>query len=269
MQILPYENTYGQFYYTDQFIPIEQTMIDKIVYGVQAMAAALTNTKDIEDVLNGIVMLADQSTSPFSDQTDNKIADELMSTIQKRFLTQKQGYTTNRERVRVRMALNLILADNRLNGKTIMSRSESIILSRMIRKIYLCSQVRTLCSYGDVITIINDSDYHQIRFRTYKRMSLSSDEFIEILGEMYSTFYDTIETMKYYLDADDIIDLDTNLIHSSILTSKQIDDMIKYIVREDAIRQLLKLIFDRTRNSDSNIDDEHRQFKLSLPMKLN
>ncbi|CAF3346668.1 unnamed protein product [Rotaria sp. Silwood2] len=269
MKILPYENTYGQFYYTDQFIPIEQTMIDKIVYGVQAMAAALTNTKDIEDVLNGIVMLADQSTSPFSDQTDNKIADELMSTIQKRFLTQKQGYTTNRERVRVRMALNLILADNRLNGKTIISRSESIILSRMIRKIYLCSQVRTLCSYGDVITIINDSDYHQIRFRTYKRMSLSSDEFIEILGEMYSTFYDTIETMKYYLDADDIIDLDTNLIHSSILTSKQIDDMIKYIVREDAIRQLLKLIFDRTRNSDSNIDDEHRQFKLSLPMKLN
>ncbi|CAF4126247.1 unnamed protein product, partial [Rotaria sp. Silwood1] len=49
----------------------------------------------------------------------------------------------------------------------------------------------------------------------------------------------------------------------------QIDDMIKYIVREDAIRQLLKLIFDRIRNNDSHIDDEHRQLKLNLPMKLN
>ncbi|CAF5143148.1 unnamed protein product, partial [Rotaria sp. Silwood1] len=45
--------------------------------------------------------------------------------------------------------------------------------------------------------------------------------------------------------------------------------MIKYIVREDAIKQLLKLIFNRTRNSDSHIDDEYRQFKLNLPMKLN
>ncbi|CAF4735784.1 unnamed protein product, partial [Rotaria magnacalcarata] len=80
---------------------------------------------------------------------------------------------------------------------------------------------------GDVITIINDSDYHQIRLRTCTRMSLSSDEFIEILGEMYRTPYDTIESMKYYLDANDIIDLDTNLIYSSILTSKQVDDMIK------------------------------------------
>ncbi|CAF1409408.1 unnamed protein product [Rotaria sp. Silwood1] len=201
--------------------------------------------KDIEDVLNGIVMLTDQSTSSFSDQINNKIANELMSA------TQKQGYTINRERIHVRMALDLILVDNRLNGKTMIFQSESIILSRMIRKIYLCTQVRTLCSYGDVITIINDPDYHQIRFRTYKRLSLSLDEFIEIL------------------DASDIIDLDTNLIHSSILTSKQIDDMIKYIVREDAIKQLLKLIFNRTRNSDSHIDDEYRQFKLNLPMKLN
>ncbi|CAF5017504.1 unnamed protein product [Rotaria sp. Silwood1] len=219
--------------------------------------------KDIEDVLNGIVMLTDQSTSSFSDQINNKIANELMNA------TQKQGYTINRERIHVRMALDLILVDNRLNGKTMLFQSESIILSRIIRKIYLCTQVRTLCSYGDVITIINDTDYHQIRFRTYKRMSLSLDEFIEILGEMYHTSYDTIETIKYYLDANDIIDLDTNLIHSSILTSKQIDDMIKYIVREDAIRQLLKLIFNRTRNSDSHIDDEYRQFKLNLPMKLN
>ncbi|CAF5119294.1 unnamed protein product, partial [Rotaria sp. Silwood1] len=151
----------------------------------------------------------------------------------------EQGYTINRERIHVRMALDLILVDNRLNGKTMLFQSESIILSRMIRKIYLCTQVRTLCSYGDVITIINDPDYHQIRFRTYKRMSLSLDEFIEILVEMYHTSYDTIETIKYYLHANDIIDLDTNLIHSSILTSKQIDDMIKYIVREDAIRELL------------------------------
>ncbi|CAF1526836.1 unnamed protein product, partial [Rotaria sp. Silwood1] len=219
--------------------------------------------KDIEDVVNGIVMLTDQSTSSFSDQTDNKIANELMNA------TQKQGYAINCERMHVRMVLDLILVDNRLNGKTMIFQSESIILSRMIRKIYLCTQVRTLCSYGDVITIINDTDYQQIRFRTYKRMSLSLDEFIEIFGEMYHTSYDTIETIKYYLDANDIIDLDTNLIHSSILTSKQIDDIIEYIVREDAIRQLLKLIFNRTYNSDSHIDYEYRQFKLNLPMKLN
>ncbi|CAF1225614.1 unnamed protein product [Rotaria sp. Silwood1] len=167
------------------------------------------------------------------------------------------------------MALDLILAGNRLNDKTMICKLDSVVLFRMIRKIYLSTQTRTLCSYGDVITIIHDSDYHQICFRTYKRMSLSSDEFIEILGEIYHTSYDTIETMKYYLDANDIIDLDTNLIHSSVLTSKQIDDMIKYIVREDAIRQLLKLIFDRIRNNDSHIDDEHRQLKLNLPMKLN
>ncbi|CAF4659167.1 unnamed protein product, partial [Rotaria sp. Silwood2] len=37
--------------------------------------------KDIEDVLNGIIMLTDQSTSPFLNQTNNKIADELMNTI--------------------------------------------------------------------------------------------------------------------------------------------------------------------------------------------
>ncbi|CAF1625727.1 unnamed protein product [Rotaria magnacalcarata] len=260
IQILPYENTYNEFYYPDHFISIEQTMIDKIVNGVQAMAAALTNRKDIENVLNGIVMLADQSTSP---------ADELMSTIQKHTLAEKQGYTNNRERIRVRMALDLILADNRLTGKSTVCPPESIVLSRMIRKISLCTQTRTLCSYGDVITIINDSDYHQIRLRTCTRMSLSSDEFIEILGEMYRTSYDTIESMKYYLDANDIIDLDTNLIYSSILTSKQVDDMIKYIVREDAIRQLLKLIFDRTRNSDSYMNSEQIQFKLILPMKLN
>ncbi|CAF5060672.1 unnamed protein product [Rotaria sp. Silwood1] len=131
----------------------------------------------------------------------------------------------------------------------------------MIRKIYLCTQVRTLYSYGNVITIINDTHYHQICFRTYTRMLLSLDEFIESLGEMYHTSYDTIETIKYYLDANDIIDLDTNLIHSSILTSKQIDDIIKYIVREDARSQLLKLIFNRTFNSDSHIDYEYRQFK--------
>ncbi|CAF4553692.1 unnamed protein product [Rotaria socialis] len=260
IQILPYENTYNEFYYPDHFISIEQTMIDKIVNGVQAMATSLTNRKDIENVLNGIVMLADQSTSP---------ADELMSTIQKRTLAEKQGYTNNRERLRVRMALDLILVDNRLTGKSTGGPPESIILSRMIQKISLCTQTRTLCSYGDVITIINDSNYHQIRLRTCTRMSLSSDEFIEILGEMYHTSYDTIESMKYYLDANDIIDLDTNLIYSSMLTANQIDDMIKYIVREDAIRQLLKLIFDRARNSDSYMNNEQIQFKLILPMKLN
>jgi hypothetical protein len=44
IEILPYENTYGHFYYPDQFIPIEHKMIEKIIHGVQAMAATLTNT---------------------------------------------------------------------------------------------------------------------------------------------------------------------------------------------------------------------------------
>jgi hypothetical protein len=44
IRILPYENTYGKFYYPDQFISIEKSMIDKIINGVQAMAMALTNT---------------------------------------------------------------------------------------------------------------------------------------------------------------------------------------------------------------------------------
>ncbi len=166
------------------------------------------------------------------------------------------------------MALDLILADNRLNGITMICRSESLILSCMLRKILLCTQSRTLCSYADVITTINDPDSHQIRLRTIQRMSLSSDEFIEIIGEMYQTYYDTIETMKYYLEANDIIDMNTNLIDSLTKTSKQIDDMIKYILREDAIRLLLKLIFNRKRDSENEMNNQHRQFKLILPTKL-
>lgn len=180
------------------------------------------------------------------------------------FITQKQNYKNNSERLYARIALDLILADNRLNGKTTICSPESMILSQMIRKVSRYSQQRILCSYGDIITIINDSDYQQIRLRTHQRMSISLDEFIEILGELYHTSYDTIETMKYYVEANDIIDLDTNLIHSSILTSKQIDDMIRYILREDAIRQLLKLISDRIHHND-----EHEQYKLKLPEKLN
>lgn len=44
IEILPYENTYGSFYYPDQSISIDKTMLDKIIRGVQAMAMALTNT---------------------------------------------------------------------------------------------------------------------------------------------------------------------------------------------------------------------------------
>jgi hypothetical protein len=181
-------------------------------------------------------------------------------------MTRKQNnYTTNHERIHIRMVLNLILADNRLNGITILSRSESLILSCMLQKIRMCIQTRTLCSYGDIITTINEPDYHQIHLRTFQRMSLSSDEFIEIIGELYQTSYDRIETIKYYLEAHDVIDIDTNLIYPSTL--KQIDQMIKYILHEDAIRQLIKLIFDRKRNRDLN--NEYRKFQLILPMKLN
>lgn len=177
-------------------------------------------------------MLADPSFSPHPSSTNNKITDKL----------------------------TIILADNRLNGKTNIFHSESGILSRMIRKILLCTQLRTLCSYGDIITAINNPNYHQIRLRTSQRMSLSSDEFIEILGEIYHTSYNTVEVMKYYLEAHDIIDLDTTLIHPSILTSKQIDDMIKYIAREDAIRQVVKLIFNQKSNTKDSMINEHIQF---------
>jgi hypothetical protein len=165
------------------------------------------------------------------------------------------------------MALDLILADNRLNAITMICRSESLIISCMLRKILMCIQTRTLCSYADVITGINDSDSNQIRLRTFHRMCLSSDEFIEILGEMYQIYYDTIESMKYYLEANDVIDIHTNLIHSS--TSEQIDDMMKYILREDAIRLLLKLIFYRKRDSYDEMNNEQRKFQLILPPKLN
>jgi len=166
------------------------------------------------------------------------------------------------------MGLNLILADNRLNGTTILCRSESLILSCMLRKIRMCTQIRTLCSYEDIITTINETDYHQIHLRTFKRMSLSSDEFIEIIGEMYQTSYDIIETMNYYVEAYDVIDIDTNLLlHSSVLSLDKIDNMIKYILHEDAIRQLIKLIFNRKHNNDLN--NKNRQFKLILPRKLN
>jgi hypothetical protein len=74
--------------------------------------------------------------------------------------------------------------------------------------------------------------------------------------------------MKYYLEANDIIDMNTNLIDSLTKTSKQIDDMIKYILREDAIRLLLKLIFNRKRDSENEMNNQHRQFKLILPTKL-
>ncbi|CAF1261150.1 unnamed protein product [Adineta steineri] len=265
IQLLPYENTYGQFYYPYQFQSIEPTMIEKIINGVQSMASTLTNTKDAEDVLNSIVLLADHSSSSFT----NKIADELMKTIQKRFITHKQGDITHHERIHVRTALDLIFADNRLNGITTICRSESLILSCMLRKILKCIQIRMLCSYADVITTLNESDSHQIHLRTFKRISLSSDEFIEIIGEMYNTSYETIETMKYYLEANDIIDMNTNLIHSSIKISKQIDEMIKYIFYEDAIRLLLKLIVDRKHMNDNDINNEYKQFKLNLPIKLN
>jgi hypothetical protein len=183
-------------------------------------------------------------------------------------MTEKQNYTTDHERIYIRMGLNLILADNRLNGTTILCQSESLILSCMLRKIRMCTQIRTLCSYGDIITTINEANYHQIHLRTFKRMSLSSDEFIEIIGEMYQTSYDIIETMKYYLEAHNVIDIDTNLLlHSSLLSSEKINNMIKYILHEDAIRELIKLIFNQKFNNDLN--NKNIQFKLILPTKLN
>lgn len=182
-------------------------------------------------------------------------------------MTRKQPQTSNIERVHLRLILNLILADSRLTGTTLICRSESLILSCMLRKIRRCIQSRVLCSYGDVITTINEADHQQIRLRTLTHMCLSSDEFIEILGEIYNTSSDTIEAMKFYLEAHDVLDMDTNLLHPSNLTANEIEDMTKYLLHEDAIRQLKKLIIDRSRHDDSN--NQQRQFKLNLPTKLN
>ncbi|UJR31391.1 hypothetical protein I4U23_018885 [Adineta vaga] len=261
LQILPYENTYSQFYYPNQILPIESTMIEKIIHGVQAMIATLTKPKDAEDILNGIIIS--------TDHLNTKLADELLKTTPKRFNRRKQDHTINHERLHVRLAFDLILADYRLNGITNLCRSESLTLSCILRKILKCTQLRTLCTYADVLTILNESDSHQIHFRTIQRMCLSFDEFIEILGEMYHTCYELMDTMKYYLEANDILDVETNLIHSSILTSKQIDDMMKYIVREDAIRFVWKLIFDQERNHSKDVNDKYKQFTLVLPTKLN
>lgn len=161
------------------------------------------------------------------------------------------------------MALNLIFVDNRLNGTTNLCRSDSLILSCILRKIHLCTQIRTLCSYNDILTTINEPDSHQIHLRTYKRMSLSFDEFIEIIGELYQISIDRFETMKYYFQAIDVMDIDAHLIHSSILTGKSIDDMMKYILHEDAIREIEKLIFNRKKTN------EYKHLKLILPKKLN
>jgi len=44
IDILPYENTYGQVYYPNQSVSIDKLMIEKIVHGVQAMGTALLNS---------------------------------------------------------------------------------------------------------------------------------------------------------------------------------------------------------------------------------
>ena len=182
-------------------------------------------------------------------------------------MTRKQVYISNDERQNIRMAIDLVLADYRLNGLTNLCRSDSLLLSCKIRKILKCTQTRTLCSYADTLTTLNESNSTtQIRFRTITRVCLSSDEFIEILGEMYQTYYATMETLKYYLEAGDIIDTETNLIHSSVSTSNQVDELMKYILYEDAIRLVCKFVSDQQRN---NVNDEDKQLTLILPAKLN
>lgn len=156
------------------------------------------------------------------------------------------------------MGLNLILVDNRLNGITNFCRSNSLILSCMLRKIHLCTQYRTLCSSIDVLQTINETNCEQIHLRTYKQMSLSSDEFLEIIGELYQISSNIFKRIKYYFDASDVIDLNTNLLYI-----KNIENLMKYILHDDAIREIKQLIFDRERN------DEYKQMKLILPKTLN
>ena len=93
--ILPHENTYATFYHPEVSNQLPEGMIEKIIGGVQAMIAALSSRvkssftwirqywlqRDVEDVLNGIAMLDDQSTSPQINATNNRITDEVISTI--------------------------------------------------------------------------------------------------------------------------------------------------------------------------------------------
>ena len=167
------------------------------------------------------------------------------------------------------MALDLTYVDNRLNGSSTICRPESLILSCMLRRVHLCARERTLCSYGNVLNAFNDPDYERLRLRTWTRISLSLDEFIEILGEIYYMSASTVETMPCYLQASEIVDVDTNLIRSRDLTLAQTDDMIKYVLREDAIRQLIKLLADRQRHDAHDSFNERVQFNLILPDKFN
>ena len=78
-----------------------------------------------------------------------------------------------------------------------------------------------------------------------------------------------VDTMKYYIEAKEVIDTDSNLLLPSRLSSRHLDDLIKYIQREDAIRQVLKLLFDRKRDNDQDMmSGERAQLKLELPLKF-
>lgn len=167
------------------------------------------------------------------------------------------------------MALDLTYVDNRLNGSITICRPESLILSCMLRRVHLCARERILCSYGHVLAAFNDSDYQRLRLRTWKRISLSMDEFIEILGEAYYMSAGTVESMPCYLQASEIMDVDTNVIRSRDLTYASTDDMIKYVLREDAIRRLIKLLADRTRRDAYDSFNERVHYNLILPDKFN
>lgn len=164
-----------------------------------------------------------------------------------------------------RINMNLFLADNRLNGQMNICHPQSIIFSCMLRKLRLCLQARLLCSYNDIFDIMSENDFHRIHLRTFTYQSLSFDEFIEILGEIYEQSSAKLDHMNTYFESKDVLDLDTNLLLSS-LTINEFEQLTKYIRYEDAIRQICRLIYDRKRNLHTN---ECSQLKLNLPTKLN
>lgn len=90
LTILPHENTFSELYFPQRSIPVDSSIIEKIVVGVRSMDTALTSRITFLDI----------------------------------------------ENVQNPLTIDSILAENRLCGRLTLRRSDSIILSRLIRSLF-------------------------------------------------------------------------------------------------------------------------------------
>ena len=90
LTILPHENTFSELFFPRRSIPVDSSMIEKIVVGVRSMDTALTSRITFLEI----------------------------------------------ENVQNPLTIDSILAENRLCGRFTLSRSDSIILSRLIRSLF-------------------------------------------------------------------------------------------------------------------------------------